>query len=230
MLVRRSSGHRLAEVRRRLLYATDVSKREPHRHIGALLRDSISIVMARKEPERVSQPMSRIEEYTSISRTCCFVVAKEPGVLTELVQHLSRCNRTKPHEATLNSLLGILSNLCRCDELLPDVFQARGGVVVLTEKLQTFRDFEVWTYFVCGIRHALFFFFDLLASRVSDRPSRQARQPPFNACRLFSYSSWRSSTGWHLPRSMRWRCQDGPSFFRHGRPSRQCCPAKLSWS
>ena len=126
-----------------MLSATEVSKREPHRHIGALLRESVSIVMARKEPERVSQPMSRIEEYTSISRTCCFVVAKEPGVLTELVQHLSRCNRTKPHEATLNSLLGILSNLCRYDELLPDVFNTDLGIDVLTAMLKLFKDSEV---------------------------------------------------------------------------------------
>ena len=63
--------------------------------------------------------------------------------MDDLIRHLYRCNRTKPHEQTLRSLLGILSNLCRYDELLPAVFQAQESIVVMTDKLQAFRESEV---------------------------------------------------------------------------------------
>ena len=54
-----------------------------------------------------------------------------------------RCNRSKPHEATLKSLLGVLSNVCRYSELLPAVFRAGDCIETLSEKLQMFRDTEV---------------------------------------------------------------------------------------
>ena len=87
--------------------------------------------------------MQCVERFTSVSRSCCRLVAGDAQLMSELLQHLRRCNRTKPHESTLLALLGVLANLCRYPELLGAVFKTVDCVEVLSEKLQMFRDTEV---------------------------------------------------------------------------------------
>ena len=150
-VVRRACGAQLAQVRLKLASAAEAGRVAPHKRIGVRMREALGLLLAKKEPERVCAPMLRVAEFTAVSRDCCFAVAKPArdgdgdgrSVVVELLQHLRRCNRSKPHEATLRSLLGILANMCRYAELLPAVFRADDCVETLSEKLQMFRDTEV---------------------------------------------------------------------------------------
>ncbi len=87
--------------------------------------------------------MECVERFSKVSRNCCKVVAMDPCILSELLQYLRRCNRSRPHESTLNSLLGIMNNICRYPDLLPEVFKAEDCMEILSEKLQMFRDMLV---------------------------------------------------------------------------------------
>jgi hypothetical protein len=59
----------------------------------------------------------------------------DSGILLELLQHLRRCNRSKPHEVTLHSLLGILTNMCRYQvspsSLYPSLPSSSDGCLLL---------------------------------------------------------------------------------------------------
>jgi abnormal spindle-like microcephaly-associated protein len=120
-----------------------ISSLDPPLELNPLFIDAIRVLLLNQEPEAISQPMAKVEESTRFSTGHCAIVAKDSVLMDHLIQLLFRCHRTKPHESTLRSLLGILSNLCRYDELLPAVFHAKESIVVMTEKLQMFRESEV---------------------------------------------------------------------------------------
>ena len=78
MVRRAQSCAGLAEVRLKLEMAAEAGRQAPHKHIGVRMREAIGVLLAKKEPERVAQPMLRVEEFTAVSRDCCKV---RPGVL-----------------------------------------------------------------------------------------------------------------------------------------------------
>ncbi|GAX74174.1 hypothetical protein CEUSTIGMA_g1623.t1 [Chlamydomonas eustigma] len=140
--VRNSSGCSVVAARHKLHTASLAAQKEPHKHIGVRMREALGVLLAKRETEKVCVPMLRVEEFTSVSRDCCKVVAEDSGIVKELLQHMRRCNRSKPHEGVLKSLLGILNNMCRYTDLLPSVFRAGDCMDILSEKLQMFRDTE----------------------------------------------------------------------------------------
>lgn len=77
------------------------------------------------------------------------MVASDPAIVTELMNHLRRCNRSKPHAPALHALLAVLLNAARYAALLPPLFQSHDCLEILTEKLQMFRDTEVWIMRAC---------------------------------------------------------------------------------
>lgn len=147
--VRKVAELKMVKARMKLAAAAEESRRQPQKQIGVRLREALGVLLARKEPEQIAQPMQRVEEFTAVSRDCCRVVASDPRILVELLRLLRRCNRSKPHEAATHTLLGVLGNVCRHQDLVERVFRAEGCLDALTEKLQMFRDTGVR---VTGVR------------------------------------------------------------------------------
>lgn len=86
--------------------------------------------------------------------SCCQLIALNGGV-EALLRLMRGCNRSDPHVRLLKLALATLLNLCCHPALLPVVFQAEECVYQLGERMQFFRDAEVWASRMRGASRAL---------------------------------------------------------------------------
>eukprot|EP00198_Chlamydomonas_reinhardtii_P006104 XP_001695440.1 predicted protein [Chlamydomonas reinhardtii] len=140
--VRKRDGRAKREARRRLQAAAADARRSPSRQIGNRAREALELLLRNnKNLVQVMQAVQVIETATRYSRDCCKLIARNEGV-TALLRFMRGLNRSKPHIDVLNRTLNVLLNICRYDDLLPDVYHSEECLTVLSERLQFFRDTE----------------------------------------------------------------------------------------
>ncbi|KAG2492393.1 hypothetical protein HYH03_009339 [Edaphochlamys debaryana] len=140
--VRARDGRAKREARRRLEVAAAEAQKAPHRHIGNRAREALELLLrSSKNMVQVVSAIEVIDTATRYSRDCCRLIARSGGVAA-LLRFMRSLNRSRPHIEVLNRTLAVLANICRYDELIPDVFHSDDCLAVLSERLQFFRDTE----------------------------------------------------------------------------------------
>ncbi|WIA17341.1 hypothetical protein OEZ85_014204 [Tetradesmus obliquus] len=150
--VRKTCGRASRDARRRI--AAAAAAVQPQRRIGVRTREALNVLLASKQCSQVITAVAAIEFSTRYSKACCVLMVDNGGVAA-LLEFMRSCNRSKPHMEMLGHALACLANICRWPDLLPGVLHAPDCIIVLSERLQMFRDTEDIFMATVGILSAL---------------------------------------------------------------------------
>ncbi|GLI66525.1 hypothetical protein VaNZ11_010395 [Volvox africanus] len=142
MVRARNARPRLQDLRRRLEQAADEARGAPQRQLGHRTREALDVLhLPNKNLSQVLAALEIMEVSTRYSRDCCKLVTQNGGVAA-LLRFVKSCNRSKPYGDMLNRTLAVLHNVCRYQELIPEVYYAEDCLTVLSELAQYYRDAE----------------------------------------------------------------------------------------
>ncbi|GIL67632.1 hypothetical protein Vafri_20977 [Volvox africanus] len=142
MVRARNTRPRLQDLRRRLEQAADEARGAPQRQLGHRTREALDVLhRPNKNLSQVLAALEIMEVSTRYSRECCKLITQSGGV-TALLRFVKSCNRSKPYGDMLNRTLAVLHNVCRYQELIPEVYYAEDCLTVLSELAQYYRDAE----------------------------------------------------------------------------------------
>ncbi|KAF8065931.1 Aspm [Scenedesmus sp. PABB004] len=139
--VRKTCGRASRDARRRIAAVSAAAASAPQRRIGVRTREALDVLLASRQCSQVITAVAAIEFSTRYSRACCALMVDAGGVAA-LLSFMASCNRSRPHVEMLGHALACLANIARWPELLPGVLTAPDCVMVLSERLQMFRDTE----------------------------------------------------------------------------------------
>ncbi|XP_053380194.1 abnormal spindle-like microcephaly-associated protein homolog [Mercenaria mercenaria] len=133
---RKSIKNRRLTLLRKRVQETSASATEENK-LGNRTSSALDFLLRYKQLSQVLDALQHLEVASRLSWICCERMVEAIPVLYRLVQG---CNRSLPHMEIIKYTISILTNLSKYEKTRPAVYEAEGGVNILVNLMQIYRE------------------------------------------------------------------------------------------
>ncbi|KAG0088068.1 hypothetical protein BGZ92_006649 [Podila epicladia] len=139
-VVRQEASAKIKAARKRIEHANATA--EEHMKLGNRTTMALDILLSSGQLSAVLKACYHLDVVTRLSKNSCLRLV-EHNVVNIIYQLIKSCNRSQPHMEVLKHSLNIIENLSRDPDTSGAVFWATGGVEILVDSAQAYRENEM---------------------------------------------------------------------------------------
>ncbi|KAG0315069.1 hypothetical protein BGZ99_007687 [Dissophora globulifera] len=139
-VVRQDCTAKIKEARKRIEHANATA--EEHMKLGNRTTMALDILLSSGQLSAVLKACYHLDVVTRLSKNSCLRLV-EHNVINIIFQLIKSCNRSQPHMEVLKHGLNIIENLSRDNDTVGSVFWAPGGMEILVDCSQAYRENEM---------------------------------------------------------------------------------------
>ncbi|KAF9417203.1 hypothetical protein BGZ94_010017 [Podila epigama] len=136
-VVRQAASAKLKAARKRIEHANATA--EEHMKLGNRTTMALDILLSSGQLSAVLKACYHLDVVTRLSKNSCLRLV-EHNVVSIIFQLIKSCNRSQPHMEVMKHSLNIIENLSRDGDTSSPVFWAKGGIEILVDTAQAYRE------------------------------------------------------------------------------------------
>ncbi|KAF9333100.1 hypothetical protein BG006_004013 [Podila minutissima] len=139
-VVRQEASAKIKAARKRIEHANATA--EEHMKLGNRTTMALDILLSSGQLSAVLKACYHLDVVTRLSKNSCLRLV-EHNVVNIIYKLIKSCNRSQPHMEVLKHSLNIIENLSRDPDTSGAVFWATGGIEILVDSAQAYRENEM---------------------------------------------------------------------------------------